>query len=138
MTLVLDASVTLAWWFEDEAHPTAEAALARLKSDPAIVPSIWPAEVANGLLAGERRSRIGETDVARAIELLAALPIEVEPVRGLHAARPLLALARRSGLSAYDAEYLDLAIRLGCPLATLDGALAGAATQAGVPLISWT
>ena len=122
---VLDASVALAWVFEDEQTPAARRVLLRLGAEAALVPAQWEFEVANALLTGERRGRMGPAQVERSVALFAALPIEVdrEPVD----LSRLISVARRHGLSAYDASYLDLAAREGVPLATLDSAMAAAA-----------
>ena len=126
---VIDTSITMAWCFEDEASDVAEAALEALRHDTAAVPCIWPLEVANVLLVAQRRNRLTEAQAARFVDLLAALPIDVE-----HAV-PIADIAgagQRHGLTAYDASYLVLARRLGARLVTLDARLAAAATRAGV------
>jgi predicted nucleic acid-binding protein len=130
---VLDASVTMAWCFEDEATPDTDAVLDRLGTDEAAVPAIWPLEVANVLLIAERRGRVSEAQSSRFAGLLAQLPIHVDDHPGDIAA--LAALGRRHELSSYDASYLALAQRLGAGLATLDRPLAGAAVRAGVHLL---
>jgi len=77
MPFVLDASVALSWHFEDEVSEYADAVLDRLREDNALVPSLWPMEMANGLLAAERRGRISSANVGRAVDSLLALPISV-------------------------------------------------------------
>jgi predicted nucleic acid-binding protein len=133
MAFVVDASVTLAWCFEDEATDATEAVLDRLASETARTPALWLLEIANALLVAERRRRLTEFQAARFVELLEELPIEPDltplDLRGL------LAIARRFGLSAYDAAYLLLAEQASVPLATTDAALRGAALKAGVPLV---
>lgn len=128
---VLDASLALAWVFEDEQTPAARRLLSRLTTEAAIVPALWRFEVANALTVGERRGRMDPAQVERSIVLFETLPIEVD--RELPDPSRLIAVARRRRLSAYDASYLDLAARQGVPLATLDGALAAAARAEGVP-----
>ena len=118
MTVVVDASVTLAWCFEDEATPDTEAVLDRQQEDEAIVPILWQLEVANVLLVAERRGRITEAQVTRFVGLLEQLPIRID-MSGTELTA-LLSLGRRHGLSAYDTAYLALAERLAAPLATLD------------------
>lgn len=135
MAFVLDASVTLAWCFQDEATPYTEDVLDRLRNAEALVPAIWPLEVANVLLASERQNRLTEADTAHFVELLASLPIVVEEERFIEALGFVLALGRQQGLSAYDASYLELAARRGLPLATQDGRLSLAAKRVGVPLV---
>jgi len=133
MPFVLDTSVAMAWCFDDETTPGAEAVLDRLADDPAVVPAVWELEVANVLLVGERRGRLTEAQAARFVTLLSTLPINVDL-----ASPPmttLLAAGRLHKLSAYDAAYFILAARDGIPLATQDRALRAAAKTAGVPLL---
>ena len=129
---VLDGSITLVWAFEDETDPYAEAVADSLENKPAIVPAVWPLEVANALLVGERRKRITEAKVAQFLTLLQSLPITVDDETVLRAWQETLHLARLHDLSEYDATYLELAVRLGLPLASLDDKLKTAATAAGV------
>jgi predicted nucleic acid-binding protein len=135
---VLDGSVTMAWGFEDEADEYAEAILERMPDLQAFVPSIWPLEVANALLVGERRSRIKAADTARFIAILTAFPITVDGETVARAWADTMHLARAHNLSSYDASYLELAIRLGLPLAAQDGKLKTAAGAMGIPLFSLT
>jgi predicted nucleic acid-binding protein len=133
--IVLDASVALAWCFEDEQSPLADRVADVLRGDSAIVPAIWPFEIANAFLSAERRRRLGRSDADQVAELLAGLPIEVEPISLRQATASLSDIARAYGLSAYDAAYVDLALRLDLPLATLDQHVATAATRAGVTIV---
>ena len=135
MALVLDASVTMAWVFEDEATPYAKAVFAQLGSDEATVPAIWPLEVTNVLLIAERRRRIAQADAARFLQSLEALPITVEAPIPIAAIDPVLTLAREQVLSVYDASYLELAMREGPALATQDTRLRAAAVRVGVELV---
>ena len=131
---VLDGSVTMVWGFEDEADEYAEAILERMPDLQAHVPSLWPLEVANALRVGERRRRITSAETARFIAILGAFPIAVDDQTVAHAWADTMHLARAHNLSSYDAAYLELAIRLGLPLAALDGKLKTAAGATGVPL----
>ena len=130
MPIVIDASITMAWCFEDQATSASDAVLHRLKQDSAVVPVLWQLEVINVLLVAERRGRINEAQAARFLGLLERLPIDV--VASPHDAQAVLAAGRRHGLSAYDAAYLTLAERLAAPLATLEERLAAACMAAGV------
>ena len=130
---VLDGSVALAWYFKDEADPYADAVAARLPSARAAVPQIWHLEVANALLMGERRQRSTEAQAARWLYYLRSLPITVDEETGSRAWDEVLRLARGHRLSAYDAAYLELAVRRSLPLATLDDKLKAAASALGVP-----
>lgn len=136
MPFVVDASVALAWCFEDEATPQTEAVLDRLSHDTAVVPSLWELEVSNVLLAGERRDRLTESQSARFVALLAQLPILVDTASVDVGA--VLAAGRQHLLTAYDAAYLVLAEREGVPLATLDARLRAAAQAVGVAVIGET
>ena len=107
-----------------------------MAAEGAAVPGSWSLEVANGLVAGERRRRIKAAESAAFIALIEELPIVADPASGARALHETLSLAREHRLSAYDAAYLELAMRLGVPLATADRALATAAPQAGVALLA--
>jgi len=132
---VLDCSVTVAWAFDDEDAPRAAVVRDRLGEDLAVVPAIWALEVGNALLVAERRQRISRAESARFVEILRALPIDVDATPALGTLGSLLSLARQTGVSVYDAGYLDLAAAHGLPLATLDKALERAALQIGVALL---
>jgi len=132
---VLDNSVVMAWCFEDEVSEYADATLECLEGGEAVVPSIWPLEVGNVLLAAERKGRLGKADVVRFLELIGNLPITVEQESPERMLTDIIALARDVRLSTYDASYLDLAMRSGLPIATQDISLIKAATECGVPLL---
>lgn len=135
MAFVLDASVTLGWCFRDEENAYAHRVLRRLPDDSAVVPAIWLLEVANGLLLAERRGRLSIADVAQVHDALVGLPIDWQDLTLEQVLGPVLDLARAHRLSAYDAAYLELAMREGLPLATQDEALRAAAESVGVPLL---
>ena len=132
--LVLDCSVALCWYFRDEADPYADGVATKLTSTEAVVPSLWPLEVANAVLMGEQRNRSTQADAQRWIAVLETLPITLDGETAAHAWNDTLKLARAQNLSAYDAAYLELALRRGLPLATLDAELKAAAQAVGVPL----
>jgi predicted nucleic acid-binding protein len=132
---VLDGSVTMVWGFEDEADDYADSILDRMPSLQAYVPSLWSLEVANVLLVGERRKRTTPADTSRFLAILGTFPITVDEEQ---AWADTLHLARAHNRSAYDAAYLELAIRRGLPLATLDAKLKAAANAVGVPLYQVT
>jgi predicted nucleic acid-binding protein len=133
--VVLDSSVALSWCFEDEVSPEMDAIFERVRDEGGIVPGIWHLEVGNVLLQAERRGRIGAAAVAARLELLAQLPISIDIESPARAWGTIVALARAEGLTTYDATYLDLAMRLGLPLATNDRALADAGRKAAVPIL---
>ena len=132
MNFVLDASVTLSWAFEDERSQPALEVLERLRQDEAAVASLWPLEVTNGLMAAERRGRLTGADASRFLHLVRSLPIVIDPVARVRAFEGTRSLARTHRLTAYDAAYLELAVRRGIPLVTLDGELQAAAEAEGV------
>lgn len=135
MNFVLDASVSLAWCFEDERAGYAMRVLEELSAGEAIVSSLWPIEVTNGLASALLKKRIDLAGAAEARNTLAALPVVVDPVDRRRAFEDIPRLARAHGLTTYDASYLELAVRLGIPLATLDRTLARAASDEGVPAV---
>jgi predicted nucleic acid-binding protein len=132
---VVDNSVVMAWCFEDESSNYADQVLERLALSQGFVPAIWPLEVCNMLLVAEKKNRIGEADSIRFIELLNQLPIIVEQESPERMTREIFALARTHNVSSYDASYLDLAMRKGLPIATLDKNLSDAARRSNVPLL---
>jgi predicted nucleic acid-binding protein len=136
--LVLDSSVALAWSFQDEVSPYSEAILDHLALAAAVVPGIWPLEIANALLVAERRGRATQARIAEIIDVLTSLPITVDEETSERAMRDTLSLGRTQNLSAYDAAYLELAMRRGLPLATLDQRLRNAAAAVGVQVYTAT
>ncbi|MHC5541563.1 type II toxin-antitoxin system VapC family toxin [Singulisphaera rosea] len=132
---VLDGSVTMSWYFQDEANEYADAVRDSLLGPwRAVVPALWSLEVANTLLVGERRKRSTPAQAATWLSLLKAFPIVVDGETAAHALIETLASARARNLSASDAAYLELAMRQGLPLATLDDRLKAEATAVGVAL----
>jgi predicted nucleic acid-binding protein len=129
---VVDASVALAWCFEDEATNWTEEFLERLRQGNRI---IVPAEVANALLMGVRRKRIKPEQPQLLWEGLGRLPIDTEPALTTARGKEVLALGEKHGLTVYDAAYLELARRYQLPLGTLDGDLRKAAQAEGVSLL---
>lgn len=133
--LVIDASSALSWCFEDEGGPEADALIEKVAVEGAVVPGLWPVELANGLVVAERRGRIKPAHSAAFIAMIEDLPIVTDRDAGARALRETMSLARQHGLTAYDAVYLELAMRLDLPLATVDRAMRAAAVRAGVALI---
>jgi predicted nucleic acid-binding protein len=116
--------------------PWTDALLANLRAgDEAIVPLHWPAEVSNALLIAVRRGRISREKANRFFLDLRALPIRLDPESSDAVFNQVFKLAEQYNLTIYDAGYLELAIREGLPLATLDNDLRKAARAAGVPLV---
>lgn len=131
---VLDASVTLAMLFEDEIDAYAESVENAMESISAIVPPIWPLEICNTLLVSERRERTTSAHTIQFLRLLSDLPITVDHQSDLHRCPDILRIAQNHNLSAYDASYLELALRRDLPIATLDSRLRKAAAAAGIVL----
>src|SRR5262245_14685292 len=96
---VLDGSIALAWYFKDEADPYADAVAARFPGVRAVVPALWPLEIANAVLMGERRKRSTEAQAAKWLSSLSALPIDVDDETAARAWGDVLNLARTYGLS---------------------------------------
>ena len=133
--LVLNLSLSCAWCFADEASPEAWAILSRLQSAQAHAPSLWLWETSNVLIQAERRGRITAAAIRTFLGLLESLPIRIDPASTTSVWHVTLALARAHQLTSCDAAYLELAMRLGLPLATRDQALQVAARSEGVPLL---
>jgi len=131
--LVLDASAVIAWAYDDEIG-LPDAVMDRVGSDSVVVPTHWILEVTNTLLVGERRGRLRAGQRQEILERIEVLPIRVDAETPFHGWRAIPALAIRHQLTTYDAAYLELALRMEVPLATLDQDLARAAREAGVPL----
>ena len=131
---VLDCSVSAAWCLQEAESETAEKVLGLMSGAEVLVPSLWLVEMTNVLVVAQRRGRITSADALRAENLLRVLPIHIDPVRLDNLSR-LRAMALEYGLTAYDAGYLEIAIRNRLPLATLDKGLQNAAKKAGVELL---
>jgi predicted nucleic acid-binding protein len=136
VSLVIDSSITLAWYFEDEQTSASLAVLRRVAAEGAIVPALWRLEVANGLQTAVRRSRITATYRDSSLADLDSLAIALDAHTDEHAWTTTLQLAERHGLTLYDAAYLELARRRQLPLATLDRELAAAASAEQIPVVA--
>lgn len=129
---VVDASVSAAWFLPDETTPYTAAALQATAAADVWVPTLWTLEMANLLHSAQRRRRI---TAAKRVELAAAAAgLRLQVCRDPVTLPTLDALAAAHGLSAYDACYLELALRRRLPLATLEKNLLSAMQRAGVPL----
>jgi len=135
VSLVLDASLALSWYFEDERTPVIDAVLDEVVASSAVVPSLWRMEVANGLQMAIRRKRIDRDFRDHAIQQLSLLPIVVDQETDTHVWTATLHLSDRFGLTVYDAAYLELAQRRNLPLASIDKALSAAGQRLGVPIL---
>lgn len=135
-TLVLDASLALAWFLPDERSDFANGVLRSVGDAGAVVPALWLHEMGNALLMAQKRGRITTAERVGHVERLLRLPIHIEPPTARSVLETQAALAERYGLTGYDAAYLDLALHRGLPLATQDKALKSAAKKAGVALMN--
>ena len=134
-SLVVDPSVALAWLLPDEASGEATSVREEIENGAeAWIPAHWWPEVGNGLLTAERRGRISAERVAQALSLIEALPFEEDDETAAQLSVRTFALARKHGLTIYDAAYLELALRRGATLATFDADLLKAAGKEGVPV----
>ena len=136
---VLDASVAISWCFPgdpSEDTPYSRRVLKELVANDAIVPEIWAFEIANNIFVSySKRKRISEQQITEYLSLLRALPIRVE-AQSLWENVDLESLARRRNIAAYDAAYLDLALRTGFALATSDEPLRKAAIAEGIAVLA--
>ncbi|MEA3410663.1 MAG: type II toxin-antitoxin system VapC family toxin, partial [Pseudomonadota bacterium] len=135
MAFVLDCSMTMAWVFPDEASEFTDSLRESLLKDHAVVPAIWRIEVGNVLLVATRRGRISSDDWPRIRDNLEALPIDVDPESCGRVLESVLPIAYERKLSVYDAMYLEIALRRGLPLATLDKELGAAGKKARVEVL---
>lgn len=132
--IVVDASIALAWCFPDETSAYAETVLVGLGGETMLVPAIWELEVANAILVGLRRKRLEMSGVEQFLSLIKQLAPMQDARPVVEHMRDVLPLAAAHGLTAYDAAYLELAVRRHARLATLDGKLSAAARSTGVEL----
>ena len=134
MPFVVDNSVVVAWFFPSQATDYTDSVLDRLKADTAHVPDLWRLEFSNVLRKAIMGHKLATDSGLEIIAEAEKLPLSVDYTATATAAN--LELALRHGLSSYDAAYLDLAIRLGLPIAAKDGALHNAARRAGVGVVA--
>lgn len=134
---VLDASLSLAWCFEDETTRFTEELLTRVHQGAVpVAPALWALEVANGIRNAERRQRITPAEGMKLLQFLVRLPVQTVDQPRQTVLQEIGPLASAHGLSAYDAAYFHLARQHNLPLATLDGPLRRAAEKADWPVIA--
>ncbi|MDH4260421.1 MAG: type II toxin-antitoxin system VapC family toxin [Gammaproteobacteria bacterium] len=131
--VVLDASVVIAWAYGEEGDRL-DTLIRHVAANFATVPAHWILEITNTLLNSERRSRLKTGQRQEILASIELLPIQIDPETPIRGWKEIPALASRFGLTTYDAAYLELAMRLDTPLATLDQDLARAARKAGVTM----
>ena len=122
MTIVIDASVTLAWYFRDESTPEVRQLLDRTGIEGAFVPAHWRLEVANSFATAIRHGRVSTDYRDEALMELTWLPISIDAETDAYVLTTIISIADRHRLTVYDAAYLELAARRGLALATLDKA----------------
>jgi predicted nucleic acid-binding protein len=135
MPLVVDGSAALGWTFEDEQTPELIALLGRVVRERASSTSLFPLETANVVLLAARRGRITDAKAKTYLAGLGGLGVDLDTTAGPQLVSAIYDLAARHKLTIYDAAYLELALRLGGELATLDEDLAAAAKAEGVALV---
>ena len=136
MNFVLDTSLALAFVLADEANDSTDAVLDTLgRGARAYVPTLWCWEVVNVLLLAQRRGRLTEAKALQHAAHLRALPIETDEAAEDAAWQATRILAQKHRLSAYDAAYLEVALRRGLPLGSLDGELRAAAKAENVSVL---
>ena len=133
--IVLDASLTGAFFFEDEADASVDQIIGRCAETGATAPSIWTLEIANIFRMAVRRRRITAEQRSDYFERLRSIGVQIDVTSGDMAWRELTRLADHHDLTVYDAAYLELALRQRLPLATLDRELAAAARREGVEVL---
>lgn len=135
MNIVVDASIAAAWSFADETTPDTDRVADLVEIHGAQVPQLFHIEIANVLLVAERRGRISAGYADAQLGLLEMLSLRIDDATAEHAWHRTLQLARQERLTVYDATYLELALRLGADLATLDGDLIAAARRNGLAVL---
>ncbi len=135
---VLDSSVALAWYLPRQQTARTDALMHRMADEGALTTALWPIEVANVLLIYERRGQLTTADRTSAIAFYNSSPITTDDQTGVQAFGTAFDLALAHKLTVYDAGYLELALRAGLPLATLDQALCRAAAALGVPVLGYS
>jgi len=135
VSLVVDASLAIAWYFEDESNEATEGVLDRVAESGAVVPGLWRLEVSNAFQMAVRRKRIDAAYRDASLGELALMPITVDDETNSYAWTTTLRLAERFSLTLYDAAHLELAQRRSLPLATLDRDLRAAAPALNIQLL---
>jgi len=127
--------MAMALFMDDEQVAVAENVFDAMAQYPGVAPALWTYEVANSVLVAVRKGRIPRDECQPRISLILGLALDLEDCTADSIAGPTIALAMAHNLTVYDAAYLELAIRLSLPLATLDRKLAQAARAEGIEVI---
>ena len=131
MSIVVDNSIVVSWCLADEIDDLAERARQHVLAEGAVVPTIWWYELRNALLINERRGRLDAVDTDGILADILQMPFTLDRDHDDHT---LVVLARQHNMTAYDAAYLEVALRRGLQLASLDRRLRQAAGARGVVL----
>ena len=134
--LMVDASISVAWWISAESSDLTDRVLIAAARAGILVPAIWWLEVTNTTILGPGRGRLESDDWSRFEQMLSTFRVETDPLEPEHIFTKVAQLSRQYGLTTYDASYLELAIRRGARLATLDKAVNAAANRAGIALFN--
>jgi len=126
--------MAMAWCFEEDSFKDSVEVLEALSAFEAMVPSLWPLEVANALIVAERHKRLTEAETHRFVSLLDSLPIIVDAHTHQKALNEILVIGRDYQLTSYDASYLELSMRKGLALATFDQQLIKVCHKIGIPI----
>jgi predicted nucleic acid-binding protein len=133
---VVDASVGFAWVYPSQAPAETDALLEEVEAGAMVVaPALWFLEIANGLLAAQRRKLLTRSERKSALEMLSGLRVTIDDDSAHAAFHKTSVLAERYGLSVYDAAYLEVALRRQLALGSRDGPLRSAAKRSGVRLL---
>lgn len=136
MNFILDSSLTMAFVLADEATIETDKILDNLgQGGKAFAPALWRWEVGNVLLMAERRKRITAAESQHHLQLLQSLPVDLDENAWWEAWDATPRLARKHHLTLYDAAYLELAVRRGLPVGSLDTELRKAAKAEGLKLL---
>ncbi|BAO30412.1 type II toxin-antitoxin system VapC family toxin [Sulfuritalea hydrogenivorans] len=134
MPFVVDNSVVSGWYLAKQATPYTDAVLDKLRHDTAIVPPLWELELVNVGRTAVKRSTLTDDEARLAVSFVLGLPITVD--RAIVPPERVLSLSLTYDLTAYDAAYLELAMRLKLPIASKDGPLKVAAQKSGVGVVA--
>ncbi len=135
MSVIADISVVLAWMFEEDQSAAALDILPLIEQQGLLVPPLWWTELENGILMGERRGRKSPVELSEFLKLVRALPIETDDTPRHRVSDAVIGLGRQQGLTAYDATYVELALRAAAPLATFDTAIRSCAAAVGIQIL---
>ncbi len=133
--MIADISVVLAWLFEEDQTADALKILPIIEKQGLLVPPLWWSELENGILMGERRGRIAFAELSAFLKLVRALPIRTDETPRHRISDSIITIGRQHQLTAYDATYIELALREAAVLATFDTAIRRCATALSIKVL---